>query len=142
MTWVYRRNMAGGNYPPVKREMTVAVSQTLVRGDIVVLSGTTGHVAKAGDGTALVVGVMDEAVTTNASTTQTAVVQIATPSQVWRGTADANASGGVLNGTRTYDMDADGDLDFADTAGGSIQIIGTVDSNTDVEIQFTACVFG
>ena len=139
MSFLYRRNMAGGNYPPEKRVMTIAVSQTLKRGDVVILA--SGAITKAGDAAARIVGVMDEDIKTDSSNKGLASVQIATPTQIWRGTASASASALVLDGTRSYDLNASQQVNVADTTGGSLQILGTVDSNLDVEVQFTSCVF-
>ena len=90
MPFTYRRNMAGGNYPPEIRVMTVAANQTLVRGDAVSLS--SGNVTKTGATAGRIAGIMAEAVTTGSGVTAEAQVRVITPSQVWRGTANANAA--------------------------------------------------
>ena len=135
-TFLY--NMDGSNRPPIVRNMGIANNQTLVRGDIVDLSG--GLVAKAGTATGRVLGVMAEAITT-LTAAASAQVYIAQPSQVWQQTASANVTSLVLDGMRTYDLNAAGNLNTTDTTGGSLQIVGVSSPNTEAEVTFSACVF-
>lgn len=135
----FKRNLAGGNFPPVIMELPVAATQTLVVGDAVVMSSS--QIAKAGAASGVVVGVMAEDSTTQAAGTMVEV-EIAMPWQVWEAVATADATNYVLDGTHTYDLTSAQLVDVADTTGGSLAIIGIdADDNTLIEIQFTDCFF-
>lgn len=122
------------NVGPAIHEFPIAASQTLQAGDLVYLS--SGQVTKAGDSTATVLGVMAESVTTPAANTMVRV-QVAAPGQVWRATADADASTHVLAGKK-YDINATTQtVDVGDSTNGCIIILRLGDSATDVYIMFT-----
>jgi len=129
------KSLSGGNEVPVVMKLPVATTQTLVVGDLVVLS--SGQVAKAGDSTGTVLGVMAQ--DSDGATAGTLVsVYICQPGQVWNATADADASSDVLGG-KTYDINATTQtVDVGDSSNGCIQILETVESNTDVNIVFTS----
>lgn len=131
-------NLDGQNSVPVIRSLPVATTQTLVVGDAVVLS--SGQVAKASTTFGRCLGVMAEA---SASQTAGTLVRVyvTTPTQVWRAVATADASSHVL-AARTYDLNSSQQVNVSDTSGGSIQIIKTDSSVTDVLIQFTECELG
>lgn len=136
----YAYNLAGGNYPPVVRKLPVAASQTLVYGDAVVMS--SGQIAKAGDGSGTIVGVVAEDSASAAAGTLVEV-HIAQATQVWRATASADASALVLDGTATYDLTAAQLVNVADTTGGSLQIVDIdADDNTAIYVQFMSPFFG
>lgn len=132
------RNMDGTNAVPAITTVPVAATQTLVVGDVVALS--SGKAAKAvGGGIGRVLGIMAEDSTSAAEGTMVRIY-VVTPSQEWRGVASADASALTL-GTRTYDLSSSLTVDVADTTGGCIQINRVGTSNTDVYVQFTACVY-
>lgn len=135
----FKRSLAGGNFPPVTMELEVAATQTLVVGDAVVMS--SGQVAKAGDGSGVVVGVMAQDSASQAAGTLVEV-EIAMPWHVWEAVASAAATAVVLNGTHTYDLTSAQLVNIADTTGGSLAIIGIdPDDSTLIEVQFTDCFF-
>lgn len=133
--FVFKKSLVGGNEVPVVKKFPVAASQTLVVGDLVVLS--SGQVAKAGASTATVLGVMAQ--DSDGATAATLVdVYVCQPGQLWAATADADASSAVLAG-KAYDINASTQtVDVGDSTNGCIQIVETVDSNTDVRIVFTS----
>lgn len=132
-------SLAGGNLPPVIRKLPVAATQTLVVGDAVIMS--SGKVAKAGDGSGTIVGVMAQDSTSQAAGTLVEV-EIAMPWHAWRAVASADASALELDGVEAYDLTAAQLVNIADTTGGSLRIINVDDSVlTDVHIQFTSCFF-
>lgn len=122
------------NVGPAIHEFPIAAAQTLLAGDLVYLSG--GQVTKAGASQTTVLGVMAESVTTPAANTMVRV-QVAAPGQVWRATADADASAHVL-AAKTYDINANTQtVDVGDAENGCIIILRLGDSTTDVYIMFT-----
>jgi hypothetical protein len=123
-----------GQRTPVIKKFPVAASQTLVAGDLVKLS--SGQVAICEDSATTVLGIMAED-SDGASANTLVAVQLAAPGFVYRATADADASGDVLD-AKKYDINTAGQtVDVGDDAGGCIVILETVDSNTDVRIMFT-----
>lgn len=132
-------DLSGNNQPPAIKKLPVAASQTLVKGDVVVMS--SGKVAKGGAAVGEVVGVMAEASASAAAGTLVEV-KIAMPWQVWRATATADASSVVRDGTETYDLTSAQLVDVADTTGGSLQIVDIdPDVNTSIYIQFMSCFY-
>lgn len=132
-------SMAGGNFPPVIMKLPVAASQTLVVGDVVIMS--SGRVTKGGAAIGEVVGVMAQASASQAVGTLVEV-EIALPWQVWRATATADATSVVRDGIETYDLTAAQLVDVADTTGGSLQIIDIdANVNTAIFIQFMSCFY-
>lgn len=126
-------SLAGGNHPPAVQKYPVAAAQTLVVGDLVVLS--SGQVTKATASIADVLGVMAQASTTATAGTLVEVYVI-NPWQVWRATADADASSVVLTNGK-MDINTNQTVDVADTTGGCILIHKTGDAVTDVYVSFT-----
>lgn len=132
-------SLGGGNFPPVIRKLPVAATQTIVVGDLLVMS--SGKVAKGGTGVGEIVGVAAEASASQAAGTLIEV-ELAMPWQVWRATATADATSVVRDGTETYDINSSQVVDVADTTGGSLQIID-IDAavNTAIFIQFMSCFY-
>lgn len=132
-------SLAGGNFPPVLRKLPVAASQTIAKGDALIMS--SGKVAKGGAAIGEVVGVAAQA-SDGAAAGTLIEVEIAMPWQVWRATASADATSVVLNGTETYDLTSAQVVDVADTTGGSLQIVDIDASvNTAIYVQFMSCFF-
>lgn len=119
---------------PAVREFPVAATQTLVVGDLVILS--SGKVTIAGDSAAAPLGVMAQDSDGASAGTMVKVYPIL-PGQVWRATADADATNHVL-ATSVYDINATTQtVDVGDNANGAIIILALRDSTTDIEISFT-----
>ena len=128
-------NLDGSNSTPVKKKFPVAATQTLLVGDLVELS--SGKIAKCGDATPRVFGVMAEDSSSAAAGTLVQVY-VAQPGQVWRAIADADATTHVLAG-RAYDINVTTQtVDVGDAAAGCIQIVELGSANTDVYVAFTA----
>jgi hypothetical protein len=129
----FAMNFNGGNFPPVVRDLPVAATQTLVKGDLVVLSG--GKVAKAGTSVTGILGVMAEDSDGAAAGTMVAVY-LARPGHVWRATADADATSHVLAAI-AYDINSDQTVDVGDNSNGALSIVGLVgESTTRVYVMF------
>ena len=136
----FHQNMGGSGAPPVVLELPVAASQALLLGDAVVLS--SGQVAKAGDGTGRLLGIMAQNSASQAAGTLVEVYA-ARPEHVWRATASADASALVLNGGRAFDLTATTQtINIADTTGGCVQILALNGSTTAILVNFTAVVYG
>ena len=123
----------GSQGTPAVHPFPVAATQTLVAGDLVVLS--SGQVAKASASVAAPFGVMAEASASAAAGTLVRVYPLH-PGQVWRAVADADASSVVLT-NRTIDINSDQTVDIGDTSAGAIMIVKTGTSVTDVYVTFT-----
>jgi len=135
----YAYDMSGNNQPPAIRKLPVAASQTLVKGDALIMS--SGQLAKAGAASGEIVGVAAQDSTLAAAGTLIEVY-IAMPWQVWRATATADATSVVRNGTEAYDLTSAQLVDVADTTGGSLQIVDIdADVNTSIYIQFMSCFY-
>ena len=134
---VFRQSLGGGNLPPAISKFPVAATQTLVVGDVVVL--TSGQVAKAGNGTGRVLGVMAQ-ISTTASAGTLVDVYVAQPNQLWQMTASADATSHVL-AARTYDLNSAQAVNVADTTGGCLQIKSLLATTTSVLVAFTATEF-
>ncbi len=127
-------NLNGANTVPVVQPHPVAGSETLVIGDLVDLTST--EITKAGASTATVFGVMMEISTTQTAGTLVQVARIQR-GQVWRATADADATGAVL-GAQLYDINVTTqEVDIGDSANGCIFIEKLGDANTDVYVSFS-----
>lgn len=136
----YAYDLRPGNFAPVIHQLPVAATQTLVVGDAVVMS--SGQLAKAGNGSGTVVGVMAQD-SDGADAGTLVKVAIAQPSQVWRAVASADASALVRDGETAYDLTAAQLVNIADTTGGSLSIVDIdADVNTDIYIQFNSCFYG
>lgn len=132
-------NLGGGNQPPVVMKLPVAAAQTIVVGDVLVMS--SGLVAKGGAAIGEIVGVAAQ--NSDGATAGTLIeVEIAIPWHVWRMVATADATSYVRDGTETYDLNSSQQVNVADTTGGSLQIIALDPaSNTIVYVQFMSCFY-
>jgi hypothetical protein len=129
-------SLAGGDDVPALHDFPVAASQTLKVGDLVELS--SGQVIKSTGSTALPLGVMAQ---DSAGATAGTLVRVSPilPGQVWRAVASAAATSAVL-GARRYDITAAQRVDVADSANGSMLIVKTGKTSSDVYVTFTRCV--
>jgi hypothetical protein len=133
-------SLLGGNYPPVKRKLPVAATQTLVVGDALYFS--SGKLAKAGDGNVIAAICAQDAASLAEGTL--IEVEIVQPHHVWKAVASADASSYVLNGTSAYDLTSAQLVNLADTTGGGIRIIAQPDPSdlTVIHCQITNPFFG
>lgn len=136
--FAFAYNLEGGNQVPVVKKFPVATTQTLVRGDAVVLS--SGQVAKASTTFGRCLGVMAQD-SDGADAGTMVEVYVAQPNHVWKATASADATNHVL-AARTYDLNSSQVVNVADTDGGCIQIVELAGSTTAIHVQFTACELG
>lgn len=134
---VYKYDLGGANSVPVVAQFPIAASQTLKVGDVVVL--TSGQVAKGGNGTGRVLGVMAQD-STSASAGTLVNVYVARPNFVWLMVASADATSHVL-AARTYDLTSAQLVNVADTTGGCLLIQKLGSSVTQVYVAFTATEF-
>lgn len=133
----YVKNLNGSNMPPAIIQLPVADSQTLVRGDAVVLS--SNKIQKGSTSFGSCIGIMAEDITTGSSAGgPLADVYVVTPAQLWRATASGDATSHVL-GVATYDLNSSQVVNVSDTSGGCIQIVGLKDSTTDILVRFDVC---
>jgi hypothetical protein len=128
-------SLLGGNYPPVKRKLPVAATQTLVVGDALAFS--SGKLAKAGDGSVIAAICAQDATLLAEGTL--IEVEIVLRTHVWKAVASADATSYVLNGTSAYDLTSAQLVNLADTTGGGIRIIAQPDPSdlTVIHCQIT-----
>lgn len=127
-------SIIANNDVPVVMKFPVAASQTLVTGDVVILS--SGQVTKAGNGTGRILGVMAQDSSSAAANTLVSVY-VSRPGLVWKMTASADATSHVLTSTRTYDLTSAQLVNVADTTGGSLWPVALGSSTTIVYVIFT-----
>lgn len=130
-------NLDGSNEPPAVQEAPVATTQTLVVGDLVVLSSS--QIAKASASVALPFGVMAENSTLATAGTMVKFY-VLHPLQVWRAVADAAATSYIL-AAKVHDINSDQTVDVGDASAGSIFIWKTGDSTTDAYISFSVAAY-
>lgn len=134
----YYSAISGTNAVPTPISVPVAATQTLLVGDLVVLS--SGQIAKASASVAAPFGVMAQDSASATAGTLVRVYAIMPGSQTWRATASASATSSVL-GAGTFDITAAQLIDVADSTNGSIAILRTLSSATDVQVVFTKGYF-
>lgn len=124
---------------PAIEEFPVATTQTLLAGDLVYLS--SGQVTIAGDAQTTVLGVMAQD-STLATAGVMVRVYVITAHQVWKATADADATSHVL-AAKKYDINATTQtVDVGDNSAGCIIILKLGASTTEVYIMFTETDLG
>ena len=119
--WKYVYSLDGGNTPPPIKDLPLAGSQTIVKGDL--LDGASGFLALAADATPNIIGIAMEAAT---SSTEGDLLKVAVLSDthVIRGTADADATA-IRFGATTYDINVTTQtLDVGDSSAGCLQVVG------------------
>lgn len=133
----FNSNLNGSNMPPAIILLPVADSQTLKRGDAVILS--SNKIQKGSTTFGSCIGIMAEDITTGASAGgPMAEVFVVTPSQLWQATASADATSYVL-GAATFDLTSAQLVNVADTTGGCIQIVALDGSTTTILVRFDVC---
>lgn len=126
---------------PIYREFAVNDSQTIVEGDIVVLSSNKVSIAADAAAAGTVLGIAAGSITTTTATASDVIKVDINPASIYRSTYIGTATPAVGNkydmGTAAYQFDSD------DTTGGYIQVVGNVDStNKLADVMITNRVFG
>ena len=118
-TWEFVYDLWGNRVPKVVTLEAEDNLETKV-GTLLVLSG--GQVLEAGNGAAEIIGIAMEDSGGEMDDADPIKVALIAPGMVIRGTADEDAS--ALQGftNKTCDLNATGDLDVADTAGGCLSV--------------------
>jgi len=137
---VYRGSLNGTGQ--ILREFPVNASQTIERGDIVVLSSAKASIAGDAAAAGTVLGVSDTDIVTTASPATTDVIKVdVNPASIYRmkfsGSATPAIGAKYDLATAAYIFDTD------DTTDGYIQVVGNVDTDAD-EADVILCnrVFG
>jgi hypothetical protein len=138
----YLRSIWGTGAPTVMR-VPVGYSQTIVKGDLIMVDASNGYAIQAGAAATGIIGIATGSVTTTASEYGELDVIAIGPDSVIRGynyeagSVDA-ADASMILGFALYDIRSDGKIDFNDTTGGFIKPIAvsdTVNSTTDFVIS-------
>lgn len=115
-------NLNPGNQVPVIRDMPVNGVGAYVKGDLLVV-GANGFLAKVVAGLTEVTAVCQEARASGLSGDKLKVA-IIRPGQVWKCSADANASAGVGNGfTKTINVVDENTVDATPAIGGTLILV-------------------
>lgn len=133
----YLYDLTGREGVPAEIMVPVAGTQTLKVGDLVIIS--SNQIAKASASVVAPFGVMAQAAASLTAGTKVKVFPIM-PGQAWRAAASADATNAVL-GAITYDITSTQLVDIADSSNGSILVLETRLSITDVVITFTKSFF-
>lgn len=136
----YVRSLWGTGGPTVMR-VVVGNSQSIVKGDLIMVDGSNGNCIEAGAAADNIVGIALHAVTTGAATTADLDVIVLDEKSVIRvvnytgGSVDA-ATSAMCWGKALYDTQSDGKIDFNDTTGGFlIPIAVSAATTTDCVIS-------
>lgn len=127
---------------PIYREFEVNTNQTIVEGDIVVLSSNKVSIAADAAAAGTVLGVAASSIVTGGSVTAADVIKVdINPASIYRSSYTGSATPAVGNkydlGAAAYQFDSD------DTTGGFIQVVGNVDTtNKFADVILTNRVFG
>lgn len=137
---VYRSSLNGTGQ--ILREFPVNASQTIERGDIVVLATNKASIAADAAAAGTVLGVSDTDIETTASPAATDVIKVdVNPASIYR--MKYTGAGTVAIGNK-YDLStAAYAFDSADTTDGWIQVVGNIDTDA-MEADVILCnrVFG
>lgn len=126
----------------IYRPFEVNTSQTIVEGDIVVLSSNKVSIAADAAAAGTVLGVAASSITTGGSVDSSDTIMVdVNPASIYRAGYTGSATPAVGN---KYDMGAAAyQFDSDDTTGGWIQVVGNVDStNKYADVILTNRVFG
>jgi hypothetical protein len=126
---------------PIYREFPVNNSQTIKKGDIVVLSSNKASIAADAAASGTVIGISATALTTTTATAADLILVDVNPATIYKMSYTGSAVPAVGDkhdmGTASYQFDSD------DTDGGYIQVVGNVDStNKYADVILCNRVFG
>lgn len=125
---------------PILREFLVNNTQTIVAGDIVVLSTGKASIAADAAGAGTVIGISHSSIVTTTATDDDIILVDVNPNSIYRmGYIGANPTVGTKYdmGAAAYQFDGD------DSTGGYIQVVGNVDTtNKFADVILANRVFG
>lgn len=128
-TWSYVTNLYG--FPP-PTTMTHAASSNLETKVGTALIITSGALDEATASVVLFAGFAAEATSAAATAGDPIKFYPYRPGDVWKGTADADASSLIGFSGKTIDFNSDGSLDVGDTSAGCLSVWKIGDANTEV----------
>lgn len=138
--FTYVRSLWGTGGPTVMR-VTAGASQSIVKGDLIMVDATNGNAIEAGAAATGIIGIALHGVTTGAGATapldvialdRTSVIKVV---NYTGGSVDA-ATTAMCWGFAAYDTQADGKIDFNDTTGGFLKpVAASVGSTTECVIS-------
>lgn len=136
----YIRSLWGTGGPTVMR-VTVGASQSIVKGDLIMVDSSNGNCVEAGAAAAGIIGISLGAVTTAADgTAELDVIALDNKSVIrvenYTASTVDDATTAMCWGKAKYDTQSDGKIDFNDTTGGFlIPIAPSVGGFTDCVIS-------
>jgi len=127
--WEYVTNLYGMN-PPTAITGTASASLETKVGTALIM--TSGALDEATASVVLFAGFAAQATSAAASAGDPIKFYPIRPGDVWKGTADADASSLINFSGKTIDFNTDGSLDVGDTTNGCLSVWKIGSSNTEV----------
>lgn len=136
---VYRGSLNGTGQ--ILREFPVADSQTIYRGDIVILDTGEAKIATDAASAGTVIGVSNTDIVTTTATAEDVIKVDINPASIFRmsyiGSATPVIGAKYDMGAAAYQFDAD------DTTGGYIQVVGNIDTTAkEADVILCGRLFG
>lgn len=128
-TWSFDCDLFGNRVPIVTTLEATTSLETKV-GTALVMS--SGQVDEATASAVLFVGLAAEATAAAATAGDPIKVYLIAPGMVIKGTSDADASTASGFSGKTFDFNADGSMDYADSSGGCLSVWRTEDAGLTV----------
>ena len=129
--WEYVTNLYGLN-PPTPITGTASASLETKVGTALIM--TSGALDEATASVVLFAGFAAQATSAAASAGDPIKFYPYRPGDVWKGTADADASSLINFSGKTVDFNTDGSLDVADTSNGCLSVWKIGSANTEVYV--------
>jgi hypothetical protein len=130
-TWSYVTNLNGLPPPTTMTHNASASLETKVGTALII---TSGALDEATASVVLFAGFAAEATSAAASAGDPIKFYPYRPGDVWKGTADADASTLIGFSGKTVDFNTDGSLDVGDTSNGCLSVWKIGDANTEVYV--------
>jgi hypothetical protein len=130
-TWSYVTNLYGLNPPTPMTHNASASLETKIGTALII---TSGALDEATASVVLFAGFAAEATSAAASAGDPIKFYPYRPGDVWKGTADADASTLIGFSGKTVDFNSDGSLDVGDTSNGCLSVWKLGDANTEVYV--------
>lgn len=127
-TWEYVTNLFGLN-PPVTATLEATSGLYTKVGTLCVMS--SGQVDEATANVVLPIGLAAEEID-NATAADPVKVYLLRPGDVIKGTSDADASSASGFSGKTFDLNTDGSMDYADSSNGCLSVYRTENSGLTV----------
>lgn len=129
-TWQYVTNLFGISDAPVVTALEATTNLETKVGTLLIMA--SGQVDEATASVVLPIGLAAEVIDVAATAADPVKVQLLRPGDVIKGTSDADASTASGFSGKTFDLNTDGSMDYADSTNGCLSVWRTEDSGLTV----------